>query len=112
MNTRALLLAALVAAAPLAAAPVFAQQPTVAVRSVRLTAADPAKVADFYKRTFGMSEVQRYERPTSLEVILNFGATVEAAQASRGPRLVIITPPVSVCHQVSMIGQRPSPTTS
>jgi hypothetical protein len=42
----------------------------------------------------------------------NIGRVAEPGFSAVAPgRGVIIAPPVSVCHQVSTIGQRPSPTT-
>jgi hypothetical protein len=42
----------------------------------------------------------------------NIGLEAEPGFSAWAPGSgVIITPPVSVCHQVSTIGQRPSPTT-
>lgn len=87
-------IAAVIAAGFLASsASAFAAEPTAQVRAVRLTAADAAKVAQFYQTVFGMSEVQRYERPDLLEIIMNFGATKQAAEANTGPRFIVITPP-------------------
>jgi predicted enzyme related to lactoylglutathione lyase len=67
--------------------------PPLGVRDVRLGASDPARVAAFYQAVFGMSEVQRYERPGSLEIILGFGKTVEQARADPSAKIIVITPP-------------------
>jgi predicted enzyme related to lactoylglutathione lyase len=67
--------------------------PPLGVRDVRMGASDPAKVAAFYEAVFGMSEVQRYDRPGSLEIIMGFGKTPEAAKADPGPKIIVITPP-------------------
>lgn len=55
----------------------------VALNGVRVGAADPAAVAHFYEAAFGMQEVQRIQTPQMLEIMLNFGATPEAAKATR-----------------------------
>jgi predicted enzyme related to lactoylglutathione lyase len=62
----------------------------VSLNGVRIGAKDPAAVAKFYKAAFGMQEVQRIEQPTFLEVMLDFGATVEAAKANSNGDLVIM----------------------
>lgn len=62
----------------------------VTLNGVRIGAKDPAAVAKFYKAAFGMQEVQRIEQPTFLEVMLDFGATVDAAKANTNGDLVIM----------------------
>jgi predicted enzyme related to lactoylglutathione lyase len=62
------------------AAPALAQ---VSLNGVRVGAKDPAAVAKFYQAAFGMQEVQRIQNPQMLEIMLNFGATPAAAQATR-----------------------------
>jgi len=64
----------------LAALPAFAD---VSLNGARVGAKDPAAVAKFYMAAFGMQEVQRITNPGSLEIMLNFGATPAAAQATR-----------------------------
>ncbi len=68
-----------------------AAAPPLGVRDVRVGAADSARVADFYEKVFGMTEVQRYDRPGSLEIIMGFGKTLEAAKADPSPRVIVIT---------------------
>ena len=63
----------------------------VAVRNTRVSAVDVAKAAEFYKTAFRMQEILRYERPNFLEVILNFGGTVEEAKAAKTTRIALIT---------------------
>jgi predicted enzyme related to lactoylglutathione lyase len=53
------------------------------LNGVRVGAKDPAAVAKFYQAAFGMQEVQRIQTPQMLEIMLNFGATPAAAQATR-----------------------------
>ena len=55
----------------------------VSLNGVRVGASDPAAVAKFYEAAFGMQEVQRIQTPQMLEIMLNFGATPEAAMATR-----------------------------
>jgi predicted enzyme related to lactoylglutathione lyase len=76
----------------LAGAMVFALSATagVSLNGVRIGAKDPAAVEKFYKAAFGMQEVQRIQQPTMLEVMLDFGATVEAAKANGNADLVIM----------------------
>jgi predicted enzyme related to lactoylglutathione lyase len=62
----------------------------VSLNGVRIGAKDPAAVEKFYKAAFGMQEVQRIQQPTMLEVMLDFGATVEAAKANGNADLVIM----------------------
>ena len=58
----------------------------VSLNGVRVGAKDVAAVAKFYQAAFGMQEVQRIQNPQMLEVMLNFGATPEAAKATRAAR--------------------------
>lgn len=62
------------------AVPAFAD---VSLNGVRVGARDPAGLAKFYQTVFGMQEVQRIQTPQMLEIMLNFGATPQAAQANR-----------------------------
>jgi predicted enzyme related to lactoylglutathione lyase len=61
----------------------------VQIFSVRVCAKDPVAVAKFYESAFGMQETLRLDSPQGSEVILNFGATVDAAKADKNPPLVI-----------------------
>lgn len=63
------------------------------VRSVRVAATDPVKAAVFYEKAFGMSEVRRIEFPTLIEIVINAGATKEAAAANPHAPIVIMTRP-------------------
>jgi len=75
-------LAALTASAVLAL-PAHAD---VSLNGVRVGAKDAAAVAKFYQAAFGMQEVQRIQTPTMTEIMLNFGATPEAAKANRAKK--------------------------
>ncbi len=82
-------LAGLLFAALVAAAPAMAQETR--LRSTRVSAPDVAKTAQFYQATFGLKEVRRIDRDGALfEVIMNYGATTEAAAASTATKLVVI----------------------
>jgi predicted enzyme related to lactoylglutathione lyase len=63
------------------------------LNGVRIGAKDVASLAKFYQTALGMKEVQRIENPQFLEVMLNFGATVDAAKANTAGDLVIMTRP-------------------
>lgn len=76
--------------APLAASQA---QVEIAVRSVRVGADDVFKTAAFYQNVFGLKEITRVERPDLKESIMNFGPSVEAARASKGVKVVIISRP-------------------
>jgi predicted enzyme related to lactoylglutathione lyase len=60
-----------------------------AINAVRVCAQDPVALAKFYEAAFGMSETLRLDSPQGVEVILNFGATVDAAKANKNAPIVI-----------------------
>ncbi|HMA11780.1 MAG TPA: VOC family protein [Steroidobacteraceae bacterium] len=60
------------------------------LNGVRVGAKDPAALAKFYQTVFGMFEVQRIQTPQMLEIMLDFGATAEAAKANAGADVVIM----------------------
>ena len=60
------------------------------LNGVRIGAKDVAALAKFYQSSFGMFEVQRIQNPQMLEVMLDFGTTVEAAKANSGADIVIM----------------------
>ena len=60
-----------------------------ALNGVRICAQDPVALAKFYEAAFGMSETVRLDSPAGAEIILNFGATVDAAKANKGTPIVI-----------------------
>lgn len=56
----------------------------VSLNGVRIGAKDPEALAKFYSAAFGMAEVQRIPQGNSgPEIMLNFGKTPAAAQATR-----------------------------
>jgi predicted enzyme related to lactoylglutathione lyase len=83
--------------------PTFAAEPVVGVRSVRVGAVVVPRTAAFYQAVFGYKEVGRNERPGLAEIILNVGATVEEAKASRATKIVIINQPADAKAPVSNI---------
>jgi predicted enzyme related to lactoylglutathione lyase len=78
----------------LAATAVFAmasvQAAGITLNAVRVGAKDPAATAKFYQTAFGMFEVQRIAQPNMLEIMLNFGASTDAAKANKGSQVVIM----------------------
>jgi len=60
-----------------------------ALNAVRVCAQDPVALAKFYEAAFGMSETLRLDSPAGAEIILNFGATVDAAKANKNVPIVI-----------------------
>jgi predicted enzyme related to lactoylglutathione lyase len=60
------------------------------INGIRLGAKNVAATAKFYQSAFGMHEVQRIQTPEFLEIMLDFGATVEAAKANTGADVVIM----------------------
>jgi predicted enzyme related to lactoylglutathione lyase len=77
----------LVAGAVLAMA---SAQAGITLNAVRVGAKDVAATAKFYQTAFGMFEVQRIVQPNMLEIMLNFGATADAAKANPGSQVVIM----------------------
>ena len=63
----------------------------VSLMAARIGAEDVASLARFYEEAFELKEVNRLEFPGVLEVMLNFGDTVEAATANGAAQLVIMT---------------------
>ncbi|MEO8314535.1 MAG: VOC family protein [Pseudomonadota bacterium] len=76
-------------AAGLLLATATTQAAGVSLNAARVGAKDPAATAKFYQAAFGMFEVQRIAQGSSLEIMLNFGATADAAKANKGSQVVI-----------------------
>ena len=81
--------------AVLLAAAGFALQTTAQAADVKLNAArvggaDVAALAKFYESAFGLQEVNRLTFPGNLEIMLNFGDSVDAAKANPGAQIVIM----------------------
>jgi len=62
----------------------------ISLNAARVGGKDVAALAEFYKAAFGLKEVNRIEIPTMLEIMLNFGDTVEAAKANTAAQVVIM----------------------
>lgn len=88
MNRKALLRSLIGAAAAfLIAAAAHAQ---ISLNSARVGAEDVEALAKFYKDVFGLKEVNRLEFPGMVEIMLDFGATVEEAKANPAADVVIM----------------------
>ena len=62
----------------------------VSLNSVRVVAKDAIALGQFYETAFGLKEVNRLEFPNGVELFLNFGDTVAAAQANTNAQVVIM----------------------
>jgi len=62
----------------------------ITLNGIRVGAKDVTALAKFYQSAFGMFEVQRIQNPQMLEIMLDFGATAEAAKANAGADVVIM----------------------
>ena len=56
----------------------------------RVGAVDVAATAKFYQAAFGLKEVNRIQMPNFLEIMLNFGDSVDAAKQSANAQIVIM----------------------
>lgn len=65
-------------------------QAGVSLDAGRVGAVDVAALAKFYESAFGLKEVNRIQLPGSLEIMMNFGDTVEAAKANTNAQVVIM----------------------
>jgi predicted enzyme related to lactoylglutathione lyase len=97
MKTSKLIIAGLLLAIALPASvgTAFAQEAR--LRAARVGGPDVAtieKMGTFYAQVLGLKEIRRETRAddkTFLEIIMNFGATKEAATAATSPKVVLIT---------------------
>ena len=85
-----LILATAATTAMYAALPAHAAPPEVSLNAARVGAVDVAADAKFYQSAFGLQEVRRFEFPGGIEILMNFGATADAAKANTGPQIVIM----------------------
>ena len=89
-RTTAMALALVLAAASIAAA----QDAGIHVRASRVLAVNPETLAAFYEKTFGMSETRRAANSATFkEIVINSGATPEAARKASSATIVITTRP-------------------
>ena len=76
------------------------------IRSVRVSAPDVVRTAQFYEVVFGVREARHIDRNGApFEIILNYGKDAASAEANLAPRLVVIlreasAPPPSVSNLV------------
>jgi predicted enzyme related to lactoylglutathione lyase len=70
--------------------PAVAAPPGVSLNAARVGAVDVAADAKFYQAAFGLQEVRRFEFPGGIEVLMNFGATADAAKANNSPQVVVM----------------------
>jgi predicted enzyme related to lactoylglutathione lyase len=56
----------------------------------RVGAEDPAALAKFYQDAFGLKEVNRLNLGNTVEIMLNFGDTVDAAKMNKSAQIVIM----------------------
>lgn len=73
----------------------------ITLNGARVGAQDTEALAEFYKAAFGLQEVQRIPIGDAPEIMLNFGETVEDAQANPNGDIVIMPsdePPGGLAH--------------
>jgi predicted enzyme related to lactoylglutathione lyase len=58
------------------------------VLAVRLSASDVPALAKFYEAAFGLKEIDHVGEPVT-EIIMRYGATVEAAKAGSSPEFLV-----------------------
>jgi len=77
-------------AAGFALAMVTTSHGEVTLNSVRVVAKDAEALGKFYADAFGLKEVNRLQLQNGVELFLNFGDTVAAAQANSNAQVVIM----------------------
>lgn len=87
MSFRAVIAAAAAAAAFAAAA--NAEDPVFFAARVSAPQVEMASTAAFYERAFNLKEVNRFGGDQPVEIMLNFGETLEAAKASAAAQVVL-----------------------
>lgn len=65
-------------------------QAGVTLNAARVGGANVAALAKFYESAFGLHEVSRLSFPGNLEIMLNFGDSIDAAKANRAAQIVIM----------------------
>jgi len=65
-------------------------QAAVTLNSARIGGEDVAGLAKFYSAAFGLQEVNRLQLPNAIEIMMNFGATVDAAKSNKAAQIVIM----------------------
>lgn len=67
-----------------------AAQADVSLNAARVGGPDVPALAKFYESAFGLKEVNRIKLPNAVEIMMNFGDTVDAAKANQGAQIVIM----------------------
>jgi len=62
----------------------------VTLNAARVGAVDVPALAKFYEAAFGLREVNRLEFPGMVEIMLNFGDSVDAAKKNPGAQVVLM----------------------
>ena len=62
----------------------------VSLNAARVGGPDVPALAKFYEAAFALKEVNRIKLPGAVEIMLNFGATAEAAKANQAAQIVIM----------------------
>jgi predicted enzyme related to lactoylglutathione lyase len=62
----------------------------VTLNAARVGATDSPALAKFYEAAFGLKEVNRITFPNMIEIMMNFGDTVEAAKKNPAAQIVVM----------------------
>ncbi len=84
------IIATAVAAAVAITAVAQAEDPVLFATLVSAPAAQMASTAAFYEQAFNLKEVNRFGGDEPVEIMLNFGETVDAAKASTAAQVVLL----------------------
>jgi predicted enzyme related to lactoylglutathione lyase len=57
---------------------------------VRLGGANVAALAKFYESAYGLQEIRRLSTPGNLEIMLNFGDSLQAAKSNPAAHIIIM----------------------
>lgn len=80
----------LIFGAALAVGLTAAAQAGVTLNAARVGAVDVPAAAKFYEAAFGLKEVNRIKLPDSVEIMMNFGASMKAAKMNHDAQVVIM----------------------
>lgn len=70
--------------------PAAAARADVSLNAARVGGRDVPALAKFYESAFGLKEVNRIKLPGAVEIMMNFGDTVEAAKANQAAQIVVM----------------------
>jgi predicted enzyme related to lactoylglutathione lyase len=62
----------------------------VTLNATRVAATDSPALAKFYEAAFGLKEVNRITFPNMIEIMMNFGTSVEAAKKNPNAQIVVM----------------------